>query len=439
MKTFFEAKKIAVIGASRERGKVGNVIFRNLLETGEKARLRVFPVNPNADYVESRKAYPDVLSIPFPVDMAVIVVPAKIVPSVLEDCGKKEIRNVIIISSGFGENGNLELNEKILSIAREYKIKIIGPNVLGILSPYKNLNATFFREMPEKGNVSFISQSGAIGTAVLDMAVETKLGFSSFISLGNMLGEDFLDALEYLEKDIYTEVIMLYIESLKENTGKEFVEICKRISKRKRIIALKAGKTKEGIETAKTHTASLSSSSLIYSGAFKQSSIIEADSLEELFNLAEIFSKYKKLGKNACIITNAGGLGVLAADNCVKSGIKLGEIPEKVLFELDKVMPSGYSRRNPLDILGDALAERYEKVLKILMKYNLFDFYIVILTPQQMTQPLETARVLTAYKKPVIACYIGGKSLEEAKMFLRHNNVVVFDDDSDILSLGKAI
>jgi len=434
MKSFFEARRIAVIGASREPGKVGNVIFRNLLKNDN---LRCFPINPNADYVEGNKAFPDVLSIPFPVDMAIIAVPAKIVPEVLEQCGKKEIKNVVIISSGFNESGNLELTEKIEEISERYRIKIIGPNVLGIINPYKNMNASFFKEMPGKGNIAFISQSGAVGAAILDRALLNHFGLSAFISLGNMLQQDFLDALDYLEKDLYTEIIVLYIESLKPETGKDFVEICKRISKRKKIIAIKAGKTTEGEIAARTHTASLSSPSKIYSGAFKQAGIIEVNNLEEMFSLAEIFSKYKKLGKKVCIITNAGGLGVLAADSCVRAGLKLEEIPEMVLLELDKILPFGYSRRNPLDILGDALAERYEKVLKILSRRNIFDFFIVILSPQEMTQPLQTADLLVKTKIPIVACYIGGKSLQEAKKFLKEQGVIVIEDVSEIEILGK--
>jgi len=434
MKSFFESKKIAVIGAAREREKVGNVVFRNLL----KNELKVFPVNPNADYIEGQKAFPDVLGIPYPVDMAVVAVPASIVPGVLEQCGKKDIRNVIIISAGFNESGNLELTEKVKKITEKYKIKLIGPNVLGILNPYKNMNASFFQGMPEKGNVGFISQSGAVGTSILDKCLEENLGISGFVSLGNMLGLDFLDALDYFGNDIRTEVIALYIESLKQETGKDFVEKCKKIGINKKIIAIKAGKTAKGQEAAKTHTASMSSDSKIYSGAFKQAGIIEVNSLEEMFKLAEIFSKHGKLGKKACIITNAGGLGVLATDALSKAGILLPDIPEVVLRELDKFVPKGYSRRNSLDILGDALAERYDKTLRILNMYKLFDFFVVILSPQEMTQPIETAEVLSKYKN-VFTCYIGGKSFLEARKLLKEKGVISFEDVSELEIFGKAV
>lgn len=435
MKGFFEAKKIAVIGASRSKEKVGNVIFRNLLEN---KMLKVFPVNPNANYVEGREAYPFVGEIPFIIDLAIIVIPAEKVPEVLEQCGEKGIKKVIIISSGFSESDNLLLEDKVKDVAEDYGIKVLGPNVLGIINPYKNLNASFFKEMPEKGKVAFISQSGAVGTSLLDRALETKLGISGFVSLGNMLNEDFISALEYFGSDVYTETIALYIESLKPGTGRKFVELCKEIGKRKRIIAIKAGKTEEGLEAAETHTSSLSSPSAIYSGAFKQAGIIEVESLEEMFFLTTIFSKYPKLGKKVCIITNAGGLGVLAVDTLIKSGIEIPEIPKRVLEQLDSNLPEGYSRKNPLDILGDALALRYEKVLRILKIFKLFDFFVVIVSPQEMTQPEQTAQVLEKIGVPVFACFIGGKSFSLAKRYMLECGIINFDDVSELEILGKA-
>ena len=434
LKNFFDAKRIAVVGAAREEFKVGNVIFRNLLKNKS---LKVFPINPNADKIEGVKCLPDVLSVPFPLDLVIICIPSILVPSILEQCGKKDVKNVIIVSAGFSESGNKVLEEKIREVSSKYKISVLGPNVLGLINPYKELNASFFSGNLEKGDVSFISQSGALGTAILDRAVQEKLGFSAFISLGNMLNTDFISALEYLEKEVYTEVIMIYIESLKENTGKDFLELCRRITGKKKIIVLKAGQTLAGENAAKTHTSSLSSDARIYSGVFKQAGIIEVKSLEEMFLLARIYSKNQNLGKKVCIVSNAGGLGVLATDSCIEAGLSIEKIPENILEEIDKIVPKGYSRSNPLDILGDALAERYEKVLKILDRQNWFDFFIVLLTPQAMTQPVETVQILTKLKKPVIACFVGGKSLEAAKLLLRDEKIINFDDVSKISILGK--
>lgn len=433
MRNFFEAKNIAIVGASRNPEKVGHVLFKNLIKN---PYLKIFPINPNAFDISGVRAYPDVLSLPFKVDLVIVAIKAEFVPEVLEQCGQKEIKNVIIISSGFAESGNLELNEKSEEIAKKYDIKIIGPNVLGIIGPYTGLNASFFKEIPKKGNVAFISQSGAVGTSVLDRALQENLGFSGFVSLGNMMNQDFLDALEYFGNDKYTEVIILYVESLKAGTGRDFVELCKRISRKKRIIAINSGKTLKGVKAAKTHTAALSSPSEIYSGAFKQAGIIEVESLEEMFKLAEIFSRFPKLGKKAGIITNAGGLGVLATDACVKNGIEITDIPANILAELDSFLPVGYSRNNPLDILGDALADRYGDVLRVLARRKLFDFFIVIVSPQEMTQPLETAHLLAKMGTPVFACFIGGKTFESARKFLMQQDLIVFDD---VFEAGKIL
>jgi acetyltransferase len=433
MKSFFESKKIAVIGASRSREKAGNVIFRNLLSS----RLKVFPVNPKTERIEGVKSYPDVLSIPYPVDMAVVVVKAEIVPKILEECGRKGVKKVIIISAGFSEAGNKKLENKIEEIKNKYELKIIGPNVLGIINPYKNMNASFFKGNLGKGSIGIVSQSGAVGTSLLDKCLESRIGISGFVSLGNMLDKDFISSLGYFGTDVRTDVILLYIESLKGGTGRKFVELCKNISKNKKIIAIKSGKTKEGKEAAKTHTASLASNSKIYSGAFKQSGIIEVNSLDEALTLAKIFSRYGELGKKVGVITNAGGLGVLAVDILSKD-FEISEIPEKVLEHLDSFLPEGYSRENPLDILGDALRERYEKTLKVLDMHNLYDFFVLIVSPQAMTQSLETAKLIAKKGKPVFGCFIGGKSFEEAKKYLTKEGSVLFNDVSELGVLGLA-
>ncbi|MBI2629662.1 CoA-binding protein [Candidatus Pacearchaeota archaeon] len=434
LKSFFEAKKIAVIGASREEEKVGHIIFKNLVRN---KYLKVFPVNPSAEEILGIKCFNDISEIPFEIDMVVIAVKAEFVPDILEQCGKKGVKSAIVISAGFSESGNRELEDKLKKISEDYGINILGPNVLGIINAYKDMNASFFNGMPEKGNISFISQSGALGTSILDIAIQNRIGFANFISLGNMMFNDFISALEYLENDPKTEVIMIYMESLKEDTGRKFIEVCQRISKVKKIIAVKAGKTEKGQEAARTHTSSLASDSKTYSGAFKQSGIIEASSIREMLALARIFSKYKNLGKKAMIITNAGGLGVLASDSLSDANISIPSIPEKLLEEFDKILPKGYSRNNPLDILGDALAERYEKVLLRIDKEGFFDFFVVIMSPQEMSQPVETAKVLSRLKKPVFPVFIGGKSFEEAKKLISEKEIISFDDVSDFGVFGK--
>jgi len=438
MRKFFNARNIAVIGASRDEGKVGRVIFDNLL----KARKNVFPVNEKVSEIAGKKSYASVLEIPFDVELAVIVIPASAVAKVLEECGKKGVGSVIVISAGFSETGNNALSEKIKKIIDIYHIDLLGPNVLGIVNPFKDLNVSFFKEIPSRGNVAFVSQSGAVGTALLDRAIENNFGISGFVSLGNMLDQDFNNALEFFEGDIRTKVIALYIESLKEGSGQKFLELCERIGKKKKIIAIKAGKTREGKEAAETHTASISSSSRVYSGMFKQAGVIEVDSLDELFKTSEVFSKYGQIGKRACVVTNAGGLGVLAADSLIKNNLELVDIDEKVLIQLDGFLPAYYSRNNPLDIMGDALAERYEKTLRMLVSgmNKDIDFFVVIVSPQQMTQELKTVEVLSRMNKPVFICLVGGESFKEAREFLHKSEGIYFDDVEEMgRVLGKVV
>jgi len=433
MKEFFEARNIAVIGASSHTEKIGHIVFKNLFMN---KNLRVFPVNINSGPVLGNKTYKDVLEIPYDIDLAIIIVRAEFVPEVLEQCGRKRIKNIVIISAGFKEDGNIEGDHKISKIKEKYDLRILGPNVLGFIAPYRDMNASFFSGIPEKGKIAFVSQSGAIGDAILDIALSKGLGFSGFVSLGNMLDIDFNFALEYFGNDSKTEVILLYIESLKEASGRKFIELCKKISKNKKIIAIKAGKSQEGQKAARTHTASVSSASEIYSGAFKQAGIIEVESVREMLALGEIFARYKNLGKRACIVSNAGGAGVLASD-ALADKVKLVDIPEEILKKFDTILDKGYSRRNPLDILGDASAQKYKQVLEILDREKLFDFFIVLLTPQAMTHALQTVENLREIRKPVFCCFLGGKSLNSAKLVMKELKIINFEDLGDLGVLGK--
>jgi len=429
VKEVFEAKSFAVVGASREEDKVGHVIFKNLISRGTK----VFPINPSADYILGQKCYKNLSEIE-KVDCVIIAVPAKIVPNILKDCGKNKIKNVVIISSGFSEAGNEKLNEEIKKIALNSKINLIGPNTMGFINPYTNINSTFFNGMPEKGNIAFISQSGAIGTTILDK----KIKLSGFFSIGNALLNDFSHYIDYFSIDKNTQVIAIYIESLKENRGKDFIIACKKC--KKPIIALKSGKTEIGNRAASSHTAALASEQGIYEGIFKQCGIIEVDSIRELFQVAETYVKVKKPGKRAMVITNAGGPGVLCADYAKKNGIELVELNEKIKNNLNNILPFGWSKNNPIDILGDAKAELYEKTIKELENENFFDFFIVILTPQYMTEPYKTAEVLLKItKKPVIACFLGGEKVE---MSINHmkDKIANFQELKDMAEvIGKLV
>ena len=424
VKEIFEAKSFAVVGASREEDKVGHVIFMNLISRGIKA----IPINPNAESILGVKCYKSIAEIE-KVDCVIIAIPAKFVPPVLKEMGKKDIKNGVIISSGFLESGNEKLNDEIEKICIDMKINIIGPNTMGFINPYNNVNTSFFEGMPEKGNIAFISQSGAIGAAMLDK----KIKLSGFFSIGNALIKDFSHYIEYFSNDKNTDVIVLYIESLKENKGKEFIEACKKC--KKPIIALKSGKTALGSKAASSHTAALASIQGVYEGIFKQCGIIEVDSIRELFQLANLCSITRISGKRACVITNAGGPGVLCADYCMKYGLEIPTLPEKTKNELNKILPCGWSNNNPVDILGDAKAELYKQAIKILEKENFFDFFIILLTPQYMTEPFKTADViLEIQKKPVVACFMGG---EKVNMAINHltDKVPVFDELKDMIEV----
>jgi acetyltransferase len=429
VKEIFEAKSFAVVGASREENKVGHIIFKNLISRG----IKVFPINPNAESILGQVCFKSLLKIE-KIDCVIIAVPAKIVPSILRDMAKKRIKNAVVISSGFSEAGNEKLSEKIKKISKKNKINLIGPNTMGFINPYNNINTSFFDGMPEKGKIAFLSQSGAIGAAVLDRNIK----LSGFVSLGNSLMIDFSHFIEYFSNDKNTEIIALYIESIGKGKGRRFIEACKKC--KKPIIALKAGKTKIGSKAANSHTAALASEEGIYEGNFKQCRIIEVNSIKELFSVAELCIKIKRLGNKACIVTNAGGPGVLCSDYCIKNGIELPELPSEIFCELDKILPPGWSKNNPIDILGDAKAELYFQTINILRKENFFDFFIILLTPQYMTEPYKTSEVILNIKdKPVITSFLGEDKVKLGINHL-HDKVMVFEELKEMCeALGKVI
>ncbi len=311
-------------------------------------------------------------------------------------------------------------------------VNLLGPNSFGFVNSQTEINTTFFEGRVEKGNIAFISQSGAIASAVLDK----KEKLSGFVSVGNSAQKDFSDFIEFYSKDKNTKVICIYLESLKEDKGKRFIEVCKKCQKQ--IIVLKAGKSEKGKKAAATHTAALASEKEVYSGIFKQAGLIEVDSVKQLFQVAEILKKFPNIKNKACIVTNAGGPGVLTSDYCEENQISLPTITKESLKKLNHFLPTNWSKNNPVDILGDADATRYHKALKILDGEDFFETFIVLLTPQNMAQPLETARILTQLKKPVLACFMGKGKIQPAKDFLEKNNIPFFDEPREMCeAFGK--
>lgn len=427
-------ESVAVIGASRESGSVGNIIFQNCLES----KCKAFPINPYAEKIADQKAYPSVLDVEEDIDLAVIAVPAKIVPKVLRECGKKGIKLVVIISGGFAERGGKgkERQEKVCEIAEKYDIQILGPNTLGNIVPSENVNYSFFKGSPKKGEIAFISQSGALGASIMDWSIEEGIGFSAFISVGNRVDIGFPQLISLLGKDEDTSVICLYIESL--NDGKAFMKACEEVEKP--IIILKAGKSEHGQRASQSHTGSMAGKSKIYSTAFDQIGAIEVVDLEELFNTASFLVKNRRPeGDRLCILSNTGGLGVVTADLASHYGLDIPELPKKVKEKLNEVLPPFWNKMNPIDIIGDADYERYRKALKVLERHRFFNALIVISTPQGAISPIKTAKEIVWFQErtqiPLATCFIGGKDAQEAERILERENIPNFFEPEDAVRL----
>lgn len=422
------ANSFAVVGASEDEKKVGHVIFKNLISS----HRNVYPVNDHVERILNHRAYRKLEEVPADIDCVIIATPAETVKELLKEAIEKGASSVVVVSSGFSEIGNHELEEELSEIARRNNVVLLGPNSFGFVNPQTEINTTFFQGRIDSGSIAFISQSGAIASAVFDK----KQRLSGFVSVGNSSQKDFSDFIEYYSKDKNTRIICLYMESLKENKGKRFLEVCKKCDKP--IIVLKAGKSEKGKKAAATHTAALASEKEVYSGVFKQAGLIEVDSIKQMFQVAEILDRYPKLKNKTCIVTNAGGPGVLTSDYCEENKIEIPTLPEEAMTKLNYFLKNSWSKNNPLDILGDADSRKYEHTLTILDRESFFDFFIVLLTPQNMAQPLETAKALTQLKKPVFACFIGKEKIQPAKEFLEKRNIIFFDEPKEMCDIfGK--
>lgn len=441
LEQFFNPKSVAVIGASRKKKSAGQGVLKSLLEggvfrskTNRPFKGKIYAINPNADSVLGLKCYDSVLNIKSKIDLAVIAVPAKIVPKVMEECAEKKVKGAIIISAGFGEIGEKgkELENRVMNIAKNSSIRLVGPNCLGIMRPSANLNASFGPCMPNKGNVAFFSQSGALIDSVIDWSLEMNYGFSSVVSLGNKIDLTVSDFLLWAKKDRQTKAIALYLEGVKD--GRRFMKVAKDVSKSKPIVALKAGRTEKGMKAVSSHTGSMAGSYDIYKAAFKQSGVHIANNVDELFEMAEALANQPPCKNNIAIITNGGGAGVLCADHCEELGINLAKLSHNTLSKLDNSgrMHFAYSRRNPLDLVGDALHDRYEVALNAVLKQKDVYGLIVIQTLQTMTEPILDAKAVIKAskkfpKKPIVTSYMGGKFSKKAVELLEFNKVPDFN------------
>jgi acetyl coenzyme A synthetase (ADP forming)-like protein len=412
LKAFFEPASVAVIGASTNPTKLGHAVVKNLVDGGFSKVGKVYPVNPGAEEILGLKTYASVLDIPEPVELAVIVIPYQHVPEALRTCGEKGILAVVVITAGFRESGmeGLERERELTAIGKEFGIRIIGPNCLGVIDTFTPLNASFAAGSPPSGPMAFTSQSGALGTAILDWAQAGHLGLSKFVSLGNKADVSELDLLDAWENDPKTKVILMYIEEL--SNGQKFIEIAKRVSKIKPIVAIKSGVTASGARAVSSHTGSLAGSEQAYEAAFNQAGVIRAASMEALFDQALAFGYQPPLkGRRIAIVTNAGGPGILATDALEHAGLTLSRFEVDTLHCLESELPSAASAANPVDVLGDARADRYAYALKQVTADPNVDGIVVILTPQAMTEIDETAQAIVEVakdtQKPILTCFMG--------------------------------
>lgn len=430
----FSPQSVAVVGASTTPGKVGHDIFVNILQGDYQGTL--YPVNPRARYIRSVKAYPSISELPEPVDLAIIVLPPKAALGAVGEAAEKGIKGIVIVSAGFREVGGdgRRIEDEIVAKCQEAGIRMVGPNCLGVINPNPSvrLNASFSTHMPAFGHISFISQSGALCTAVLDFAAERDFGFSKFVSIGNKADVDEQELLLFLHQDTETDVIMVYLEEISH--GPEFIKTAKHITSGHRptpILVIKSGRTAAGRRAAASHTGSLAGSDAIYDAIFEQTGIIRADSIEDLFNYAAAFScKKVPAGNRVGIVTNAGGPGIVATDMTVSSGLELAKFGPNTIETLESHLPPTANVHNPVDVIGDAPEDRYENALLAVIKDDGVDGAIVILTPQSMTNVLGTAQVIARISmntsKPILCCFMGVIDVSAGVNHLQEQRLPVF-------------
>ena len=425
----FKPKSIAVIGASNKEGVPGFRIFRNLIGSGYQGI--VYPVNPNHESIQGVQAYKSIEEVPKVVDLAIIVTPAKTIPDILEQCGKKGITGILIISAGFkeiGEEGKA-LEKQLLEIKQKYGMRIVGPNCVGFILPYLNLNATFATSMPLEGNIALFSQSGAICGSILDWAAASNVGFSSFISVGSMIDVDFGDLIDYFGMDIHTRSIVLYVESITD--AKKFMSAARGFARVKPIIVIKSGRFKEGAKAASSHTGAMAGEDAIYDAAFKRAGIVRVKKIIDLFNCSSILAKSPRpTGSKIAIVTNAGGPGVLATDSIIENKGKLAELSSETMNQLNQFLPPHWSKANPIDLIGDADEDKYQKAIEICLKDKNIDGLLTICVPQVVTDPkILSDRLIDISKKttkPILVSYPGEESVYHARLLLNRNNIPAY-------------
>ena len=426
--SFFRPTTVAVIGASEKPGGVGRALLENL---GTFSGT-LYPVNAQRDVVLGKKAYRNIASVPTKVDLAVIATPAVTVPGIIAECAAAGVKAAIVISAGFKESGagGTELEEQILEAARGTPLRVIGPNCLGVMAPHMNLNATFSKDMARTGNVAFLTQSGALGTAIIDWSLKEKVGFSAFVSIGSMLDIGWGDLIRFLGNDPQTHSIMIYMESVGDAPA--FLAAVREVASLKPIVVIKVGRTDAAAKAAASHTGALTGSDEVLDAAFRRAGVLRVDTIEEFFSMAKVLAKQPlPRGPRLSIVTNAGGPGVLATDMLVERGGLLATLAPETLTELNKVLPPHWSHSNPIDILGDADAARYAAAVAIAARDPGADGVLVILTPQAMTDPIATADLMRTYAhmegKPLLTSWMGGTRAKTGRVILTEAGIPMFD------------
>lgn len=430
LKYIFEPKSIAIIGASEKPGKLGTIILKNLIDGSFTGKI--YAVNPKYEKIFELKCFSDVTKIKEKIDCAIIVTPAEVVPKILEQCAKKKIPGIVLLTSGFAEAGKIELEEEVRKISNKNSIAIIGANCLGIYNPYTRIDSVFLPmyklERPRPGNISFITQSGGVGSAIIDIAAHYGVGIAKFISYGNATSIDESDLLEYLELDKKTKTIIAYIEGLKD--GRRFFEVIRRINKKKPVIILKAGKHTKGAKAALSHTGNIAGSAMAYTAAFRQARIVEANDLEELFDFVKMFSQPLPKGGRLAIITNGGGPGILATDAAEDINLTLADFEENSRVEIKKILPDYGGVNNPLDLIAEADADVYEKAIEILMQDKNVDLICIIVLPQTPAIDERILKVLIKAsddrRKPIAVVCIGGTYADSFRRYLEGSGVPTY-------------
>ncbi|NAZ29584.1 MAG: CoA-binding protein [Caldimicrobium sp.] len=427
----FKPKSIAIVGASADEKKIGHAILKNLITQGYTGK--VFPINPNSKEILGLRCYPSVSKVGEDIDLAVIVVPAKVVPSVVKECGEVGVKGVVVISAGFKETGEegARLEQEVVELVKKYGMRMVGPNCLGVINTEIGMNATFAPDIPPKGRVSFFSQSGALGVALIDWAIGSGFGLGKFVSFGNKADLNETDFLEYFGQDADTDIILGYIEDVKE--GRRFIEVATEVAKKKPVIIIKSGTTEAGARAASSHTGALAGSDRAFTEAFRKASVIRVEGIKELFEVAEIFKSRKfPTGEKLLIVTNAGGPGIIAADTAEKNGLKLYPLTKESIDFLAERLPPTAALYNPVDVIGDATSERYLFVLEKAVFDPNVDGICVILTPQATTDVENVAKVVVEKakktEKPFVCCFIGGPKVKQGTLHLKQNDIACYDD-----------